>query len=332
MLTQLASGVEVVVLDCGSKDDTQKIVSQYASRYDCLRYINQGQNNGIDRDFDRAVELARGQYCWLMTDDDVLKEGAVASVLKVINRNPSLIIVNAEIRSFNMSQVLQSRWLNIPEDRAYAPEETEQLVIDTSNILKFIGCVVIKRSIWIERARKQYYGSLFIYLGVIFQERLPGEAVVIAEPVLSYRAGNTHTFSSRVIEIVYVKYPALVSSLPFSDKLKRSICSAEPWRRWSELLLWRGLGVYSISEYRRWVRPAARSLDGMGAALIALVPGVIVNALLVIYYSVRNRRRMGEPWQPAVLLYALKESPFNWNRRSCGRGSGVEPPLDPCGE
>ena len=315
ILSQLTNDCEVVVLDGASTDETERVMSEYALRFDRLRYVRQDTNSGLDRDCDRVVELADGEYCWLMADDDLLKPGAVEAILKTLRRDVSLAIVNGEVRDLNMSKVLQRRWLDFESDRVYGPGDMDRLVLDVGHVLSYIGCIVIKREIWLAREKERYYGSLFIFLGVIFQECLPGETLVIAEPFISYRMGNTHTFSPKMFETLMVNFPSLVWSLTLSESAKGKICSAEPWRNFQELFLLRGRGYYSMTEYRRWIRPRLRSIhEKLTPALVALLPGVLANAVLVFYYSVTRRRYKGA-CLPQAMLELLRESRFhlrNW--------------------
>jgi abequosyltransferase len=101
-------------------------------------------NNGIGRDFDRAVELARGEYCWLMLDDDLLKPGAVSAVLEAIRRDYSLVVVNAECINAKMSTVVARSSLHIRSDHLFRPAELDKLFEATGTIITYIGCVVIK--------------------------------------------------------------------------------------------------------------------------------------------------------------------------------------------
>lgn len=71
IVSQATDEVEIVIVDGGSRDNTQEVVCQYQQRFPRLRYVrDDGQKtgssgsapsaNGFDRDCNRAVELAQG--------------------------------------------------------------------------------------------------------------------------------------------------------------------------------------------------------------------------------------------------------------------------------
>lgn len=308
ILCQLTSECEVVILDAASTDDTSRIVSEYAQRSRQLRYFRQETNDGIDRDYDRVIGLARGEYCWLMTDDDIVRPMALATILKALQRNLSLIIVNAELRDFTLQNIVQGRWLDFDSDRVYGPGDMDRLFMDVGG---WLNChfFLIKRDLWMVREKERYFGSLHMYLGVIFQEPLPTDALVIAEPQVNYRRGNAHTFSNEIGATIWDKWPSVVESLALSESAKRSVPNAQPWRHGRELLWWRARGYYSILEYRRWIRPRLRSIHQRWIPrFVALLPGAIVNAALILYYSL-----IGESYglrQRDLLLQELSESRY----------------------
>ena len=76
---QLQDGVEIVVLDGGSTDDTAEVVGAFAQRYPQIRYHRRPERGGIDRDMARTVALARGEYCWLFGADDTMRAGALGA-------------------------------------------------------------------------------------------------------------------------------------------------------------------------------------------------------------------------------------------------------------
>lgn len=293
ILPQITTDCEIVVLDGGSTDATPEILLDYAQRTDQLRYIHQETNGGIDRDCDRIVEMSRGRYCWLMSDDDFLKPGAVSAVLSAIHQEHSLIIVNMERRDPSMSFVLEPRWLKFDSDRMYGPGETERLLVETDGILAYMCCCIVDRQIWLSRNREIYYGSLFIHVGVMFQRALPGSVLVISEPTVINRLFNAHEWSSAVPEIFLSKWPELIASLRLSPSAKRRIWNAQPWRDPYWLLTLRGWGIYSFGEYRRWLRPHLISLrERITPAIVATLPGVVVNTLFILKYSVSSNCRL----------------------------------------
>lgn len=282
--------VEIVVLDSASKDHTEQVVRELQQTSPRLRYIWQDANHGVDRDFATAVEHAVGEYCWLMSDDDLLKPGAVQAVLRAIRDNHSLIIVNSELKNFDLSRTIDHDRLRMFHDRVYAPTDFDRLFVETSGYLGYIGAVVIKRKLWLARALEPYFGSYFIHVGVIFQARLPGTALVIAEPFISVRFGNTQ-WRPKEFEIRMIRWTNLIWSLQsLSDAAKQQCYRREPWRSVKSLLFYRAKGTYSLTEYRRWIAPQPMSRwDRTKALGVAMLPGVIANVLGLLYCSLPYR-------------------------------------------
>lgn len=285
--TQGSREVEVVVLDGASRDNTPEVVGRFQAKHPSLRYFRMDSNKGVDEDFDKTVELAQGDYCWLMSDDDLLKPGAIPAVLQAIERNPSLVIVNAEVRTVDLSRLLEAKRLKMDADRSYGPEDNERLFVDTAKYLSFIGCVVVSRELWCGRERKKYFGTEFIHMGVLFQSPLPRAALVLHEPWITIRYGNA-LWTGRKFEIGMFKWPDLIWSFSqFSDSAKSKICRREPWRQWPRLLFYRALGAFSVNEYTRWIQPRVR--PGWRRFLvkkIAEAPLGILNALGIFCFSV----------------------------------------------
>jgi len=173
IISQATEQVEIVIVDGASSDNTEQVVDTFRRRFPALRYFRQEKNMGVDRDFNRAVELASGEYCWLFPDDDLLKPGAIQTILCESSRGYEAIIVNAEVRNSDFSSLIEERRLRIKNNRVYGPEQAESFFADTASYLSFIGGVVIKRDSWMERERERYFGSLFVHVGVLSSIRFP---------------------------------------------------------------------------------------------------------------------------------------------------------------
>jgi glycosyltransferase involved in cell wall biosynthesis len=87
----LPNMVEVCVSDNASGDGTAEMVADLAARATCpVRYRRQPQDLGLVANLLSAVELACGEYCWLMGSDDMLEEGALGRALELIRALPGL--------------------------------------------------------------------------------------------------------------------------------------------------------------------------------------------------------------------------------------------------
>lgn len=252
IIPQLDDDVEILVVDGASTDNTEGVVRQYAGKESRIRYIRLSAKGGIDQDYDKSVQLARGKYCWFFTDDDVLIPGAVNAVKSAINEGHDLVVVNAEVRNRDLSKTLQTQKIAIDENKIYSPYDMENLFIDSLSYLTFIGAVVIRRSVWLSRDRAIYFGTEFVHLGTIFQKSLNGSTLIIAEPYIIIRFGNAH-WTPRSFEIWMFKFPELVWSFKnISTKAKQSICKREPWLNLRSLFVHRSLGSYNIQSYCRY--------------------------------------------------------------------------------
>jgi len=284
ILKQLTSEVELIIVDGASPDNTEEVMEKYLLTYPEIRYFREQVNSGVDRDFDKAVGYARGEYCWLMTDDDLLHPSAISTVLSVLKGGSELIIVNSEVRSKDLSILIQDQLLAYGSGGEYGYSERERLFILAAKYLSFIGCVVIKRTCWLSRDRASYYGTLFIHVGVIFQSPPIERIKIIDKPLITIRYSNA-MWTTRSFNIWMLKWPNLIWSFPdYSDTAKRKICSRRPWRRIKLQLKMRALGHYSKNEYHKAWLNESRGMKRLIAYLISISPAPLVNIIMVIFY------------------------------------------------
>lgn len=317
IIPQLQSGVELVVVDGASPDNTPEVMAEYLVRYPFIRYYRQEVNSGIDADYDKAVGYARGEFCWLMTDDDLLAGEAVSRVLSAINDKLDLIVVNAEVRNSDLSQVLNPYLISLGQDRQFAASENEEFFKLSAQALSFIGCVVIRRSIWTARDRETFYGTLFVHVGVIFQSPPLTNVKLLAAPLISIRFGNA-MWTARGFEIWMFKWPGLVWSFAdFSDLSKAVVFRQYPWRSLKLLALYRALGGYTHREFSTYLADNSGGLSRLMFCLIAVFPGKLMNALISLHCAfLSSNAKMG-------MYSLLKSKNANWITRMSANRLGV---------
>lgn len=305
IIPQLTDEVEIVVVDGASTDATRTVMERYAADCPRLRYVRLPEKGGVDQDFCKTVEYALGEYCWLFSDDDLFKPGAVRRVLDELRNGRCLVIVNAEVMDHDFSTLLQPSMFDNREDEIYGADELEELFRRIVPGISFIGCVVIRRETWLERNHACYFGTEFIHVGVIFQEPLPGSACVISQPYISIRYGNAQ-WTSRSFEVFMVKWPHIIWSLDrISAQAKRKRVKPEPWRRLKTLRFYRAVGSYSRDMYEKIIAPSNASGPWKLAALaISLLPQPACNAYMLWYLETFKKKKI-------MAIYELSKSRTN---------------------
>lgn len=69
--------IEIIVSDNASSDGTEEVVRSYCRQYDNIVYYRYPQNMGFRLNWKNCLDLATGKYCLLLSDDDILEDGAI---------------------------------------------------------------------------------------------------------------------------------------------------------------------------------------------------------------------------------------------------------------
>lgn len=93
IFSQYQIGVEVIVLDDCSTDETLSVAQQLAQRYSCLKIIKSPRNLGLSEARNTLFRYAGGEYIWFVDSDDMIVSGALRGIFYEINSSkPDLII------------------------------------------------------------------------------------------------------------------------------------------------------------------------------------------------------------------------------------------------
>ncbi len=84
---RVGDDVQVCVSDNASTDDTATVVAA-AAKTMAIDYRRNEINLGAATNYLKAVELARGEFVWLLGDDDLLRPDALETVLRLLAANP----------------------------------------------------------------------------------------------------------------------------------------------------------------------------------------------------------------------------------------------------
>ena len=93
-----AERVECVIRDNASPDHTAGVIDRYEEQYPLRRHRNDENLGGLINVLNIVLEQARGEYIWLIGDDDTLNSGAVERILAFLDTQkssaPDLVALN----------------------------------------------------------------------------------------------------------------------------------------------------------------------------------------------------------------------------------------------
>ena len=198
IVPQLVPGVEIVILDGGSTDNTSEAVSPFLDGSLPVNYVRQAARGGIDRDMARTVELARGEYCWLFSSDDIMKPGAIARVLGEIESGFDIYVCGLTLCDRDMKVLAEHRVSRAPWGSTFDLQDAAdrqryfELAETTTALFSFMGSLILRRRRWMEHGIDEgYAGSCWAHVVRILRMIPSGlKLKYLGESLLMKRGGN----------------------------------------------------------------------------------------------------------------------------------------------
>jgi hypothetical protein len=91
-LSQTFTDLEIVVVDNASTDDTPLIVEEYRRRDPRVRSVRNSENVGAQRNLNRCIEVATGEYVNILCSDDLLEPHAIERLAAALDARPDVVL------------------------------------------------------------------------------------------------------------------------------------------------------------------------------------------------------------------------------------------------
>jgi len=154
VLDQGRPDVEVCVSDNASADGTRALMEELARAHPGrVAYRRHREDRGAGANVLAAVELARGDWCWLLGSDDALREGALETVLARLDAEPGLA-------GLTVGRATMDRTLAVelpPEPDAVLPDDPErdrtftdpeEALAQLGVLFTYLSAQVVRRDAW----------------------------------------------------------------------------------------------------------------------------------------------------------------------------------------
>ena len=155
IVSQYTDDTEIVIVDGASTDNTEEVVRSFQKRFPNINYYCGEKNMGVDRDLAKAVELARGEYCWLMSSDDVLKPDSIRAVIEETRNKHSVYLCNRTDCDRNLHTIKDKSWMPSQcNDQLFTFLQEEEAIeyfnaaISIGALFSYISCIIVERERW----------------------------------------------------------------------------------------------------------------------------------------------------------------------------------------
>ena len=95
VLTQSLSDLEFVIVNDGSKDDSQQVLYEYAEKDKRIRIIENEQNIGLPCSLNKGIEYCSGEYIARMDTDDICYPDRIEKQVAYMDAHPKCIVSGA---------------------------------------------------------------------------------------------------------------------------------------------------------------------------------------------------------------------------------------------
>ena len=206
ILKQATDEVEIVVLDGASTDNTSDVVRSFQARFPRLRYHRLDRRGGIDRDMARSVELANGEYCWLFSSDDVMREDALRDILGEIKLRFDLYLCGLTLCTLDMQPITQHPVLSLGSDAEFDLTNEQHrlryfgLAQTTTAFFSFMGSLIVKKARWDAMPFNEAFdGTLWAHVARIFEMVPQGLHLKYLSRSYLYKRGDNDSFMDKGI-------------------------------------------------------------------------------------------------------------------------------------
>jgi rhamnosyltransferase len=186
--------VELLISDNASPDETAEVVREFEHSGLELRYICNEINIGPDANFLQCYEQAAGRYVWVFGDDDLLLDGGLSTVVKLLEQeSPDYMFVAPYVFQSSVAEIKLARRM-VPTMVLTDPVEMVRLVNHHTDLILISGAIIDKQYIATldHPSFASLVGTNVVQLGWVFTAlRNLRRGAFLQLGVLASRAGNS---------------------------------------------------------------------------------------------------------------------------------------------
>lgn len=158
--------LEILVSDNASTDNTCSIIDEYISKSKItITYICNDANVGYDRNVDNLFKHAKGEFVWLLGDDDYLADGAITKFFELIKKHHDLSVILLSVQFLDMVTGNTNQMVKFDKD--YLCQDGDIFFQKCEWGPAALSSLIIRKADWNLHALYNYFGTQWIHIAAI---------------------------------------------------------------------------------------------------------------------------------------------------------------------
>jgi glycosyltransferase involved in cell wall biosynthesis len=199
IVPHLDESIELVICDDCSTDFSVRVAQSEKENNGQIRIFTNKVNVGMDRNFHRVVNLAKGEYIWFCGQDDILGGLAINKAKEIlIKEKPSVLNMNFSQYDHDWTNCLIPSFF---ERASFDPEliqRSDTLVFESSRQYfkiftqppSFLPAVIMRKIFWETTKVEMFYDTHFVQVGVALVNFDCGKICTYNRPLVKGRVPN----------------------------------------------------------------------------------------------------------------------------------------------
>lgn len=189
-LGQTYTDIEVIVVDNASDDDSCGVAGDYEDHR--MRVYRNAENIGAAANWNRAVELASGEFIKILCADDVLEPTCLELQVAALDSAPGAVMCSAARTIVNEAGVEQmTRAWRRPDTSVSGADALAEIARTGTNLLGDPSAVLIRRKALETVGGFDAAAGYALDLDMWIRLLTVGDVVLVSEPLARYRVSGS---------------------------------------------------------------------------------------------------------------------------------------------
>lgn len=136
VLHQTYKAIEVIVIDDGSTDDTEEVVSGYMKQYSNLKYLKHAEPKGANVARNNGIRHAQGEYIAGLDDDDSISDNYIEALVNAYDDNYSCVVAGTKVAMPNKTILITKKEIISLDTLLYFNVVGNQVLVKKENLIK----------------------------------------------------------------------------------------------------------------------------------------------------------------------------------------------------